>query len=111
MRRYKRELQYLLQLIYFGRTTIHDSQLDAFLKVLEEFKLSGIQLPLRSKRMDQDIPRKSKSFLPDNELSENNGENHSVNGRKKMTRQCGGFVANVNDRGRFECEKCNASFS
>ena len=67
----ERELQYLLQLIYFGRTTVHDSQLDAFLKVLEEFKLNGIQLPLRSKRKDRDNPKKSKSFIPDNKHLEN----------------------------------------
>ena len=45
----ERELQYLLQLSYFGRTTVYESQVDAFLKVLEEFQLSGIELPNRTK--------------------------------------------------------------
>ena len=35
----ERELQYLLQLIYFGRTTVYDSQVDAFLKVVTGVKL------------------------------------------------------------------------
>ena len=40
----ERELQLLLQLIYFGRTTAYDSQVDAFLKVLSDYKHILVQL-------------------------------------------------------------------
>ena len=61
----ERELQYLLQLIYFGRTTVYDSQVDAFLKVLEEFQLSGIELPNRTKT--KQCSKNIRSLSPDKE--------------------------------------------
>merc|ERR1719300_2363517 len=44
----EQELQNLLQLIYFGKTRVYESQVDAFLRVIEEFKLTGIEVPTRT---------------------------------------------------------------
>ena len=43
-----KELQALLQLMYFGEATFYHNGLEAFLKVVEEIKLNGFQIPLFS---------------------------------------------------------------
>ena len=99
----ERELQYLLQLIYFGRTTVYDSQVDAFLKVLKEFQLSGIELPNRTKTKHR--PKIIRSFSPDEESAM-----RKMTGRRSK-KQNTETVARINDMGRFECEECEASFT
>jgi len=109
----ERELQFLLQLIYYGRTTVYDSQLDAFLKVLEDFQLREIELPIR--RKTQHFPKNYRSLSPDKEHSESKKENNKEAARRKLRRrnnkkQSGEMVARINDLGRFACDECDASY-
>jgi len=88
----EQELQFLLQLIYFGRTTIYDSQVDAFFKVLEEFKLTGIKLPVRTTKRQQ---------MPMNNIPTSSGmTNGSRNENQKRS------VASSKGA-RYECERCD----
>ena len=102
----EQELQLLLQLVYFGRTSVYESQLDTCLKVLEDFQLSGIELPER---------RKTPHLPSDKEHYESNKKNLKESAKRKGTRQnnknqSGRMVARIEDLGMYECEECDASY-
>ena len=46
----EQQLQCLLRLIYFGKTMICDSQVESFLKVIQDFQLTGLKLTEKTRK-------------------------------------------------------------
>ena len=104
-----RDLYYFLQLIYFGSVAISDYYLEDLLKVIDEFKLTGFNIPKRTRtdtylRFDDNLVKRNKQAQR---------RRHSMNTyleKKEVAR-----ISNENswdhNKESYACNKCDGTYT